>query len=145
MTIRFVRTALFWLWTIPSLLIFGIFFAWELGFLRFLPSLPRMPATKGEIAFSMLLAVLLSLNIGLLHWRNKYSSCPVGTKRASGLGSAVGVITLLCPVCLLLPVSLFGLSISLTLLVPYLPLLRLVALLLLGVSTWMLWPKDTQK
>lgn len=142
---QILRSGLFWRWTLGALLVFGSFFAWELGYLPFLPTLPRIAPTQIEHVFSGTLALLLAVNVSLLRWRSHYGSCPIGTKRATSIGGLVGVVTLLCPVCLLLPISIFGLSLSLAILAPYLPLLRIIALILVGVSTWMLWPKDTTK
>lgn len=118
------------------------FFAWELGYFgNLLPRLPRPEPTPFELVFTTILIALLSLDSGLVWFRLKQGTCPVGAKRASAIAGGLGVITLLCPACLLIPISLFGLSLSLTFLTPYLPLLRAVVMLLLVVSTVMLWPK----
>lgn len=118
------------------------FFAWELGYMGdLLPRLPRPEPTSFEIYYTIVLITLLTLDSGLVFFRIKKGTCPVGAKRASTLAGGLGVITLLCPACLLLPVSIFGLGLSLSLLAPYLPLLRAIVLLLLVVSTIMLWPK----
>lgn len=119
----------------------GIFFAWELGELPWIPAPPRQPATAAEYGFTALLIALLAFNAGLVAWRRKHGSCPVGTRRASGLAGGLGALALLCPVCLFLPFSLFGLSLSLAFLAPFIPLLRIVVLLILLVNTAVLWPR----
>lgn len=123
-------------------IIFTTFFAWELGYFgTLLPRLPRPIPTQTELLFTVVLILLLSINSGLVWFRMKQGTCPIGARRASTLAGGLGVITLLCPACLLIPVSLFGLSLSLTFLSPYLPLLRVIVVLLLVVSLVLLWPK----
>lgn len=107
-----------------------------------LPVLPRAPVSGGERWFTLGLIFLLSLNAGLVHWRKNCGTCPVGVRRATGIGGAVGAMALLCPACLLLPVSLLGVSVSLAFLAPFLPLLRIIAVLLLLIVTAMLWPRS---
>lgn len=114
-------------------------FAWELGWLSaWLWSPPRPPATGTEIAYSIAIALLLSGDAGLIAWRLHHGSCPVGMRRATGLAGTLGAIALLCPVCLALPFTLFGVAVALSALAPILPLLRLIALVLLGSAGWML-------
>ena len=118
------------------------FFAWELGYFGdLLPMLPRMEPSQTEILFTIAMILLLSLDSGLIFYRIKQGSCPVGARRATTIAGGLGVVALLCPVCLLIPVSLFGISLSLTLLAPFLPLLRVIVLFLLVVSTIMLLPR----
>lgn len=136
---RFLQTKVFWGWFLVIGLALGIFFWWELT------ALPRPAPNASEVGFSILIGFLLALDAGLLAWQQRYGSCPIGAKRATGTAGAIGAFTLLCPVCLLIPVSLFGISLSLTAAAPFLPLLRLIAMVLLGVTTWLLWPKDTKK
>lgn len=120
----------------------GAFFAWELGYFgNLLPQLPRPEPTQFELIYTLVLILLLSLDSGLVFYRLKQGTCPVGAKRASTIAGALGVVTLLCPVCLIVPLSLFGLTLSLAILAPYLPLLRAIVMLLLIVSTIVLWPK----
>lgn len=140
---KFVRSRDFWSWALGALLLCSLFFAWELGMFPQIPSPPRPEPTQHEIVFTLLLIALLSLNAGLLNWRKSIGTCPLGAKRASGIGGTIGAVALLCPVCLLLPVSLFGISISLAFLSPFLPLLRIVAAVLLIASAGMLWPKGS--
>ncbi|MCA9370976.1 MAG: hypothetical protein KC680_03385, partial [Candidatus Peregrinibacteria bacterium] len=106
------------------------------------PQLPRLEPTTFDLMYTSILVVLLSIDSGRVWHRLKQGTCPIGAKRASTIASGLGVITLLCPACLLLPVSLFGITLSLSILAPFLPLLRAIVLLLLAVSTIMLWPKS---
>ncbi len=125
-----------------SAIVLGLFFAWELGYFgNLLPRLPRTDPTTAEITYTVILILLLAFNAGIIAERLKSGTCPIGAKRATAVAGSLGVITLLCPVCLLIPVSLLGLSLSLSFLTPFMPLLRAVVMLLLIVSTILLWPK----
>jgi len=138
----FFRSKQFWIAAIFALITLGIFFAWELGvFAGNIWSPPRPDPKQEEIWFTALIIFLIALNMGLMVWRKSQGSCPVGNKRANAIAGALGAFTLLCPACLLLPLTLFGTGVSLIIFAPYLPLIRLIVLILLGVSTWMLWPK----
>jgi hypothetical protein len=142
----FLNDKHFWRPAVITVIALSAFFAWELGFLGdLLPRLPRPEATVFEIYYTLVLIALLTLDSGLVFFRLKKGTCPVGAKRASTLAGGLGVVTLLCPACLLLPISIFGLGLSLSLLAPYLPLLRAIVLLLLIVSTLMLWPKNASQ
>lgn len=122
------------------------FFAWELGYFGdLLPRLPRPEPDMFELVFTVVLIALLSFDSGLVWHRLKNGTCPVGAKRASTIAGGLGVITLLCPACLLIPISLFGITLSLSFLAPFLPLLRAIVMLLLVVSTILLWPKGGLK
>lgn len=139
---RIIRSARFWLPFLIAAIIVAAFFAWELDFLRsLLPSLPRPAPTTEEILFSAVLGFLLSLTTGLLFWNIKEGSCPIGIKRATGFAGALGAITLICPVCIIFPASLLGAGVLLTAIAPYLPVLRLIAIVMLGMTVWMLWPR----
>lgn len=139
---RALRSPLFWAPFLLTLVVAGVFFAWELDELTaFLPSLPRVAATQTDVIFTVMLGLLLSLNAGLVTWSMKMGTCPVGTKSATGIAGVIGAVTLICPVCVVLPATFLGLGIVLTFLAPFLPLLRAIALVLLLVSTYMLWPK----
>lgn len=139
---RVLRSSSFWLPFGVSMLVTGVFFVWELGYLHaYLPTIMRPPALPWEIAFTAILCLLLSLNAGLAVWQSRHGSCPVGVKSASGIAGIVGAFTLICPACILLPASLIGVGFFFAFIGPYLPLLRIIAVLLLVVATWMLWPK----
>lgn len=138
----FITHKNFWRPFVFSAIILSAFFAWELGYMGdLLPRLARPEPTTLEIWYTVIMIALLSFDSGLIFFRIKKGTCPVGAKRASTIAGSLGVITLLCPVCLLIPVSLFGISLSISFLTPYLPLLRVIVLFLLIVSTLMLWPK----
>ena len=132
----------FWTPFLVSLLGFSLFFAWELSLVPGISGPPRPEATSLEISFTVLLILLLALNIGLFSWKKGRGVCPIGTKKATTTAGILGAVTLVCPVCVLVPASVLGISISLIFLTPFLPLLRLIAVILLGVSTWMLWPRS---
>jgi hypothetical protein len=139
--LRALRSPVFWLPFLLTLLLAGAFFAWELGaFQRILPSLPRATPTPLELGFTALLLFLLAFNAGLVTWQTKNGTCPIGVKRATGAGGIIGTVALLCPVCLLLPASFLGLSALMAFLVPFLPLLRFIALVLLLAALYLLWP-----
>lgn len=140
---RFLRSPSFWIPFVVTLAFTSLFFVWELGYVnRMLPSLPRPAAGTTDVAFTVVLGLLLSINAGLAVWQKRYGHCPRGVKRASSFAGLLGAVTLICPVCLLLPASLIGIGFVFTFLTPFLPLLRIVAVILLGVSGWMLRPKN---
>ena len=133
----------FWIYFLITAFVLSVFFAWELGYLSPLfPSISTMEPSGTDIAFAAILIFLLALNAGLFGYKKKKGSCPAGIKRATGLASLIGATALLCPVCILVPVSLFGISVSLVFLSPFIPLLRIIAFILLLGSTYMLWPKE---
>lgn len=124
-----------------SLVVLGIFFTWELGYIPVLPQIPRVEPSAGDHFFTAILIFLMSFDLGLFAWRRHHGSCPVGTRRATGIAGAAGTLALLCPVCLLLPASIFGVSISLAFLANYIPLLKIIAIIILAVNSALLWPK----
>ena len=134
-----LRNKHFWLPFLLTTLALGTLFVWELGLLPSAP--PRPHATWSEILFAIVLDVLIALNAGLLSVRKKNESCPVGAKRATGIAGVLGATALICSACTLLPLTLFGASISLAFLTPFLPLLRIIALLLAVVGVFLLWPR----
>lgn len=143
-SLRFLNSGLFWIPFAVTLIITGIFFAWELGvFANVLPTIaPRPSILPSEFIFTASLSVLLAFNAGLVVWQSRFGSCPRGVKRVSGIATALGAFTLICPACVLLPASLVSLGFALGLLVPYLPALRLLSIGLLLVTAVLLWPKN---
>jgi len=142
----FLHSKNFWRPLLLSALSLGVFFAWELGYFGdMLPRLSRPEPTQFELIYTAVLVALLSFDAGLVFFRIKLGTCPVGAKRASTVAGSLGIVTLLCPACLLIPLSLFGISLSLSFLAPFLPLLRVVVMFLLIVSTIMLWPKNASQ
>jgi hypothetical protein len=138
----FLHSKNFWRPFVISAVLLSAFFAWELGYMGdMLPKLSRPTPTQFELIYTVVLIALLSLDSGLVFYRLKLGTCPVGAKRASTIAGSLGVVTLLCPACLLIPISLFGISLSLSVLSPFLPLLRVIVMFLLVVSTLMLLPK----
>lgn len=135
-------SASFWTWFLGTLAVTGTIFAWELRLVDLpLPTLPRIPPTPFELSYTAVLTLLLSLAAGLFGWRRSNGSCPVGVKRSVGLAGALGGLALLCPVCLALPVAFIGLGTVIAVLGQFLPLIRILALLFVGVAIWLLWPK----
>ena len=89
----------------------------------------------------IVLGLLLSFTTGLAVWHTRNGSCPLSVKSATGVAGVLGAITLICPICIVLPASLLGLGFTLAFLAPFLPLLRVIAIILLCASIGMLWPK----
>lgn len=139
----FLQSKYFWFPAMFCAVMLGCFFAWELGYFGdLLPRLSRPQPTQLELIYTIVLILLLALDAGLACFRIKQGTCPIGAKRASTIAGGLGIITLLCPACLLIPISLFGVTLSLSFLAPFLPLLRVIVLFLLAISTMMLWPKE---
>lgn len=138
-----LRSSAFWLPFSLSLALFGLFFAWELGHLpNIIPAPARATPNALEKAFAIITVLLLSLDTGLYRWQKKYGSCSVGASRAGKIGGVLGAAALLCPACTIIPFSLLGFGFSLAFLSPFLPLLRIIALMLLCVTALVLWPKN---
>ena len=138
----FLRSKDFWLPFTLTALITGLFFAWEAdAFMPYIPGPIRPPLTLEEWIFTLLILVLLSLDVGLYVWRKRHGSCPVGARRATGIGAVIGALTLLCPACTLIPIALLGTSVTLSFLSPFLPLLRLITIIILVMVAGMLWPR----
>lgn len=124
-------------------IVIGLFSVWEAGLLfPWIPPLARSDSAAAGWWYTTLLGLLLSLNAGLILWQQQEGRCPVGVRRASGLAGVLGAFTLLCPVCIVLPASVFGLGAVFALAAPFLPLLRLIAMLLLAIALWLLWPRS---
>lgn len=140
--LRFLGSGLFWTCFLITFAVSTLFFGWELRFIPLpFPMLPRVPATTIDYAFTGGLIVLLSLAAGLFGWQQRYGSCPVGVKRTFGMAGTLGGIALLCPVCLALPGALLGLGTILAVIGPFLPLIRLLAIVFAAVAVYLLWPK----
>lgn len=118
-------------------------FAWELAILPlpFLPLLPRPPASNIDLLFSGLISLFLAFDVALATWRIKDGSCPIGVRRATGTAGVLAAMSLLCPLCMALPVGILGASIPLSLLSPFVPILRFITLALLGFTAYLLMKK----
>jgi len=139
---RFLRSPSFWFPFMIALAVLSMFFLWELGMLHLaLPMLPRIRTTALDLTFTGILWILLSFTIGLAVWRNRETSCPIGVKRATGVAGILGAVSLLCPICIALPVSLLGVSLTLSFLSPFVPLLRVIAIVVLVTAVSLLWPR----
>ena len=140
---KILRSSWFWLPFLVTLCIAAACFAWEIGIFRdVLPSLPRPSPTSLDFLFAGTTTFLLALNVGLVLWRSHFGSCPRGVKRTTGIAGVLGIVSLFCPVCLALPVTLLGAGAFLTILAPFLPLLRLIVLVLLTGTLILLWPRN---
>lgn len=141
--LRFLQSSLFWVPFAVTLILAGLFFAWELGvFIAYLPSVARPSVLFSEYLFTASLSLLLALDVGLVAWQSRFGSCPRGVKRASGIATALGALTLICPLCVLLPASFIGVGAALSLLTVHMSALRTVSIGLLFVTAIMLWPKS---
>lgn len=139
---RFLRSPRFWLAFAAVFAVTGVLYAWQANLLSpWFPAPPRAPVTRGEELFSALLVLLFSLNAGLYVWRRAEGSCPIGTRRATGLAGVLGMTALLCPACTVIPLTLLGTTLTLGFLSPFIPLLRIIALILAGGSLVLLWPR----
>ena len=135
----------FWRAFAISLLILAPLFAWELGLIPHLPSLPRSPTTLREKAFVGVLLLMLCIDIGLFAMHKNAGHCRrrrFKSKMLTTVAGTLGALTVLCPACLLLPASLFSIGFFFTILTPYLPILRGLALVLLVIAAVILWPKE---
>jgi hypothetical protein len=140
---RFLRSRRFWLAFCAGLAVAGSLSAWQLGLLSaWIPTPPRVPVTRGEELFTVILVLLLAMNAGLYAWRKAEDSCPIGARRATGLAGTLGLATLFCPACTVIPLAVLGTTFSLTFLTAFLPLLRVIALVLAGGALILLWPRD---
>ncbi len=142
---RFLRSGVFWTWFLITLVITGAFFAWELQLIHLpMPDMPRMEATPFDLGYTAVLALLLSLAAGLFGWQRRFGTCPVGVKRTFGFAGTLGGIALLCPVCLVLPGALLGLSTIIAVVGQFLPLIRLLAVLFAVVAVFLLLPASAK-
>jgi hypothetical protein len=140
---RALSSATFWISFVVGAAFMAAMLAWEMNLLApWLPGLVRPAITTEEIIFSVLIVLLIGFDAGLYAWRRRFGSCPSGVRRASGLGAAFGVVALLCPACTLIPIALLGTSITLGFLTPFLPLLRVIAVIILIAVAAMLWPRN---
>lgn len=140
--LRFLRSGVFWMWSVITLVFASIFFAWELQLIHLpLPMIPRMETTTFDLTYTVVLSLLLALAAGLFGWQRRFGVCPVGVKRTFGFAGTLGGIALLCPVCLVLPGALLGLSTIIAVVGQFLPLIRLLAIMFAVVAVYLLWPR----
>jgi hypothetical protein len=120
----------------------AFFFAWELNFLEpiGLKGLPRPDPTSSEMFLATAIVILLALNAGLYHWHRGHGSCPVGIKRTGGLAFGLSIAALICPVCTIGTVTFFGFVLSLSILLPFLPLFQVIAIILLCFGIFIMRP-----
>ena len=136
----------FWLPAILTLVGCGLLFGWELGLFENWIWTPLRPErSTAESALTGIIALLLSADVGLIVWRTRHGTCPAGTKRAAGIAGILGIVTLLCPVCIALPVSIASVGIAMAVLSSFVPLLRAIAVVLLLTAGWMLWPRNARR
>ncbi len=126
-------------------LLTSLIFAWEIGAFRAWLATPVRPAASmAEWEFVATMTLLIALNAGLYAYGKAQGSCPIGVKRATGIAGLMGLATLLCPACTVIPLVILGSTISLTFLAPFLPLLRLITMILLVATCVLLWPRKTK-
>lgn len=138
----FLRDRRFWAAFILTLSACAIVYGWMGNLLSpYLPGPARPPVTADETLFAVAISLLLAMNAGLYAWQRTHGSCPVGTRRATGMSGLLGAAVLLCPACTVLPLAFIGGSVTLAVLMPFLPLLRLVAAILAVCCLALLWPR----
>ena len=143
MNTSFLHAGRFWKATLIALLATGLLFAWELNALAplGLAGPPRMQATTREVVMTIIIVFLFSVNVGLIAWQKQFGTCPAAAKGVTGVAAGIGALALLCPACLLVPLGVAGISLTLGFLVPYVPLLQIIAIILLGANLLLLIPQ----
>ncbi len=144
MNFTFLKAGRFWIGALPALAVVGLLFAYELNMLAPFglegPLRAMSHASQGFMA--VIVALLFSMNIGLISWHSGQGTCPIGVRGASGAAGILGAIALLCPVCLAAPLGLAGLGIAMSMVAPFTPLIQLIAIVLLGAGLWLLIPRS---
>ena len=137
------RASRFWCGALIALTGTGLLFAYELNMLSIigLEGPPRSMSHEWETVLAVIIALLFSMNVGLIAWHRKQGTCPVGVRRAAGAAGILGAIALLCPVCLALPIGIASVAVVLVLLGPFVTLLQVSAIVLLGAGLWLLIPR----
>ncbi len=142
---RVLTSGIFWIAFIFTGGITALFFAWEIDLLSpLLPGPVRVPVNTEELLFTTLIVLFIAFNAGLFAWQRRNGSCPSGVRRATGVSTVFGGLALLCPVCTAIPFTLIGLSISFGFLIPFLPLLRMITVLILATVLYLLWPRNSR-
>ncbi len=86
-----------------------------------------------DITFAVILSILAAIALTLAQYisdkkkESKAFTCSYG-------GTFLGVLTIVCPFCPLLPFAIFGATVTLAALYPYLSILRFAAIVLLAYS-----------
>ncbi|HLD08069.1 MAG TPA: hypothetical protein VJB60_03315 [Candidatus Peribacterales bacterium] len=137
------RASRFWCGALIALVGTGLLFAYELNMLSAigLEGPPRSMTHEWETILAIIIALLFSMNVGLIAWHRKQGTCPVGIRRAAGAAGILGALALLCPVCLALPIGIASVAAVLMLLAPFVALIQGIAIVLLVAGLWLLIPR----
>lgn len=143
MNMAFLRAGRFWSGALIALAGIGLLFAYELNMLSSigLEGPPRSMSHEREAIFAILIALLFSINVGLIAWHRKQGTCPIGVRRAASLAGVLGTIALLCPICLAVPIGIASAAALLVLLAPFVMLIQIIAIVLLCAGLWLLVPR----
>lgn len=141
------RASRFWSGALIALAGTGLLFAYELNMLSAigLEGPPRSMTHGRETILAVIIALLFSVNVGLIAWHRKQGTCPVGVRRAAGAAGILGAIALLCPVCLAVPIGIASVAAVLVLLAPFVALIQVMAIVLLSAGLWLLVPRAPTK
>lgn len=133
-----LRSLRFWLPATATAVLAGLFFAWELDLLEpYVMGPPRPAVTQTEIILTFLILFFMSVNVGMFTYLKRYGSCPVGTRRTTSFAAVLGAGALLCPVCVFGSFTFIGFTFAVSFLTPFIPLLQVIAVIVLG-TTFML-------
>ena len=141
------RASRFWNGALIALAGTGLLFAYELNMLSRigLQGPPRSMSHTWETMLAIIIALLFSMNVGLIAWHGTQGTCPIGVRRATGAAGILGAIALLCPVCLALPIGIASVAAVLVLLGPFVTLIQIIAMVLLIAGLWLLVPRNMNK
>lgn len=142
MSFVFLRDRRFWATFAITFAVYAAIFGWQLQlFAPFWSGPIRPPVTTGELVFAVALLLIVPLDIGLVVWGRRNGTCSIGTRNATGLAGLIGSCVLVCPACTLVPLAFVGTSASLAALNPFMPLLRMISLIIALAALAMLWPR----
>lgn len=147
MSFDFLKAGRFWIAALIALAAIGLLFAYELNMLDFvgLEGPVRAMSPLSQVFMAIFVALLFSINIGLIAWYRGQGTCPIGVKGAAGAAGILGAIGLLCPICLAAPLGLAGAGVAIGMLAPFSPLIQIIAIVLLGAGLWLLMPRHVTK
>lgn len=121
---------------------FSLVFAWQLGLLGIFGSVLAPVRSAAATPFEILLSCLNALGIALfltmvLHfWEQEHQKVTSGAKVSGFMGIILALVALLCPVCNLGLLLLFGITLNFQFLAPYFWLFQLLATFFLAVTVY---------